>query len=498
MQSSRTDWISAQPGTKRLGEQPAGRKNVTHPKRAGYRRRVTRVVACLVMLLGAYLLAGTGNLSVGGDVALRMAASGVYAQGDGETASSEQPLVLVLTFRGAVTPVLERYLLEAIRLGQQQGAELIVLQLDTPGGSVDVTRNINQRMLASPIPIAVYVAPSGANAGSAGTFITLAGHVAAMAPGTSIGAASPVGSGGEDVGETMEAKITNILAADIENLAERRGDAAVEWAIAAVEEAATATSSQALAIGIVDFVAADLGTLLDEIHGFEVVVLGQPMILNTADARIENLELTGVEQFLNFISNPTIASLLLSLGLLGLFLEIRTPGFGLPGIIGVVSLLVALYALGQLEANFAGLALIVLALILFISEAFTPTFGLLTLGGVISFVLGGALLFESTALPIPWSTIITMSVLLGGLTLFAGVKALQAQRKPILTGGEGLLGQIVTLREPLTAPTPGRIFVSGEWWNARLEHGEAPAGTPVRIVRREGYLLVVARIDLAE
>lgn len=457
----------------------------------GSRRFIVRAAALMLLLLGVYLLLTPAAVQV------------ALAQNDSQTddtqpgAEQEQgeSIVLVLTFRGAVTPVLERYLQEAIRQAQSVNAELIVLQLDTPGGSVDVTRNINQRMLGSPVPIAVFVAPPGANAGSAGTFIALAGHVAAMAPGTSIGAASPVGGAGEDIGETMEAKITNILSADIENLAERRGQDAVDWAIAAVEEAATATANQALELGVVDFVAPNVEALLQEMDGFDVIVLNESRTLNTTNPRIENIELTAVEQFLNFISNPTIASLLLSLGLLGLFIEIRTPGFGLPGIIGVVSLLMALYALGQLEANFAGIALIVLALILFVSEAFTPTFGLLTLGGVISFVLGGALLFESTALPVPWSTIVSMAILLGGLTLFAGVKALTAQRRPVVTGGEGLIGQIVTLRESLVAGKPGRIFVSGEWWNARLEKGEAGEGARVRITGREGYVLVVTLLE---
>lgn len=454
------------------------------------RRNVRRVWAWALLLIGVYLLllspARASNLAV--DVAL--------AQDDTPPRASDgPPAVMLLTFSGAVTPVLDRYLGTAIDQGQAQGAELIVLRLDTPGGSVDVTRAINQRILASPIPIVIYVWPSGANAGSAGTFITLAGHAAAMAPGTSIGAASPVGASGEEIGETMEAKITNILSADIENLTERRGDAAVEWAIAAVEDAATATAAQALDLGVIDFIAADVDELLAALHGFEVQVRGQPRTLVTQDAQIQTLELTTVEQFLNFIANPTIASLLLSLGLLGLFLEIRTPGVGLPGIVGALSLLLALYALGQLDADFTGLALIGLALVLFIAEAFTPTFGLLTLGGAIAFVLGGALLFDSTALPVPWSTLISMAVLMGGLTLFAGVKALAAQRRPVVTGGEALIGQVVELRESLHADRVGRVFISGEWWNARLDSGALDAGAMVRIVGREGYVLRVTAAD---
>ncbi|MEX1020366.1 MAG: nodulation protein NfeD [Litorilinea sp.] len=464
-------------------------------RRGDLRGRVARGLALICLVFGIYGLVPVlgPSLAQTPDIA---PANTTPAGTDG--ASSDGPRVaLVLTFRGAVTPVLDRYLQAAIEQGQALDAELIVLQLDTPGGSVDVTRAINQRILAAPLPIAVYVAPSGANAGSAGTFITLAGHLAVMAPGTSIGAASPVGASGEDIGDTMEAKITNILSADIENLAERRGDAAVEWAIAAVEEAATATASQALELGIIDFIAPTVADLLAQAHGMEMQVQGQPRTLNTAAAQIETLELTGIEQFLNFIANPTIASLLLSLGLLGLFVEIRTPGVGLPGIIGALSLLLALYALGQLDANFAGFALMVLALILFVAEAFTPTFGLFTVGGAIAFVIGGALLFDSTALPVPWTTLISLAVFMGGLTLFAGIKALAAQRRPVTTGGEGLIGQVVTLRTSLDADTDGRVFISGEWWNARLDQGTLAAGAQVRVIGREGYLLLVVAVDAA-
>ena len=191
------------------------------------------------------------------------------------TSQSDASLVLVLTFRGAVTPVLRQYLSGAIEDAQLEGAEAVILRLDTPGGSVEVTKQIVQDMLASPVPVVVYVAPAAAQAGSAGTFITLAGHVAAMAPGSSIGAASPVGGQGEDIGETMEAKVVNILSADIENLASRRGEEAVEWAVAAVQEAAAATDARALELGVIDFIAADVSDLLDQMDGFVVTVQGQ-------------------------------------------------------------------------------------------------------------------------------------------------------------------------------------------------------------------------------
>ncbi|MEM7535316.1 MAG: ATP-dependent Clp protease proteolytic subunit, partial [Chloroflexota bacterium] len=211
--------------------------------------------------------------------------------------SSESTQVYVLTFEGAVTPVLDQYIADGIETATTQNAEALILQLDTPGGSVDITKSINQKILGSSVPVVVYVAPAGAHAGSAGTFITLAGHAAAMAPGSSIGAASPVGGGGEDIGETMEAKVTNILTADIENLASRRGEEATEWAIAAVEEAAAATAQQALDLGVIDFIVPNLSTLLDELDGFEVTVQGATQTLNTKNAFITRVELNSIQRF---------------------------------------------------------------------------------------------------------------------------------------------------------------------------------------------------------
>jgi membrane-bound serine protease (ClpP class) len=409
-----------------------------------------------------------------------------------------QPLVYVLTFSGAVTPVLESYLQDAIESGGQNGADAIVLRLDTPGGSVEVTKRIIQRMLASPIPIVVYVAPSGAHAGSAGTFITLAAHIAAMAPGTSIGAASPVGSGGEDIDETMAAKVKNILSADIENLAKRRGERATEWAIAAVQEAAAATAQQALDLGVIDLIAAGMPELLEEIDGKEVTVAGGPLTLHTANAIEQPLELNWLERLLNLISDPVVAQLLLSLGGIGLIIEMYSPGFGIPGILGVIFLLLGFYALGQLDANFTGLILMALALILFVAEAFTPTFGVLALGGMIAFVAGGILLFDAPGLEIPWAAIIACAIVLGAFAVFAGGAAVKAQRNPVVTGGEALIGQIATVKQPFRAGEAGSVFIAGEWWNAELREGSLAAGDKAQIVGRRGYTLVVKPVTRSQ
>jgi len=446
-----------------------------HNSRVYLSRYVLLTVAATLLVL---LLSGAGNR--------------VAAQDD-------QPTVIVLTFKGAVTPVLNQYLDTAIDAALAAGSEAIILQLDTPGGSVEVTKAITQDMLASPVPIVVYVAPAGAQAASAGTFVTLAGHAAAMAPGASIGAASPVSMDGGEIDATMQAKITNILSADIENLAERRGEEATQWAIAAVQDAAAATAAQALDLGVIDIIATDVDDLLAQLDGREVLVRNEARTLRTAGAVQSPLEMTPLQRFLNLISSPTIASILLTLGILGLVVEIRTPGFGFAGIVGIVSLLLAFYGLGQLDANLAGLALMAAALALFIAEAFTPAFGILALGGMIAFVFGAVLLFNTPGLRVPWAAILSLAALLGGLTIFAGSKALAAQRKPPLTGGDALVGQTARAKSAFAAGEEGAVFLQGEWWSAALTSGAVEANDMVRVTARRGYTLEVEplRKDIA-
>ncbi|MEZ4867627.1 MAG: nodulation protein NfeD [Caldilineaceae bacterium] len=409
------------------------------------------------------------------------------------------PMVYVLAYQGVVTPVLDKYIADNIGAATRDGAVAIILQLDTPGGSIDITNGITQKMLASPVPIVVYVAPSGARAGSAGTFITLAGHAAAMAPGSSIGAASPVDASGGDIGETMQAKVKNILSADIENLTQRRGEKATKWAIAAVQEAAAATADQALELGVIDFIATDVPDLLRQLDGFTVTVQGQPRTLSTGDAFIVARDLNPLQQFLNLIANPTVAALLLTLGTAGLLAEVWNPGTWIPGVTGAACLLLGLYALGQLEANFAGLGLMALAIGLFVAEAFTPTFGALTIAGAVAFVLGAVLLFDAPGIETPWFTIIGLAIFMALFTFFAGAKGLAAQRKPTMTGSEGLIGQRARVKEPFAHDTTGSVFVAGEWWNARLEApGAVQPGEDVLITGRQGYTLLVKRVEGGE
>ena len=410
--------------------------------------------------------------------------------------TSEVTTVYLLTFAGPVTPILESYLQRAINEATtaEAGRSLIVLRLDTPGGSVQITQSIIQTMLASPVPLVVYVAPEGARAGSAGTFITLAGHIAAMAPNTSIGAASPVDLGGGEVDPTLASKIMNILSADIENLATRRGEAATEWAIAAVQDAAAATATQALEIGVIDLIAGDLDDLLLQLEGRTVELPAGPTVLHLADARIIQQDMSFVQRALNLLVDPSLATILLSLGVLGLIVELRTPGLNFAGVFGMVCLLLALYGLGQLDANLTGLTFMAIAFAFFIAEAFTPSFGLLTAGGITAFLLGGALLFDTPGIATPWATLILLALMLGGLTILISFFALRAQVRPALTGTEGLIGAIGTTKAHFHAGETGSVFVLGEWWNARIVSGEIAANTPVRVLARERMTLTVAPI----
>jgi membrane-bound serine protease (ClpP class) len=385
--------------------------------------------------------------------------------------------------------VLASYLDRAIADAEASGAAALVLQLDTPGGSVDVTQAITQRMTNSTVPIIVYVAPRGAHAGSAGTFITLAGHLAAMAPGSSIGAASPVGSEGADLPETLKKKATNILVADIKNLAGRRGDRAVEWAQKAVSEAAAATADEALELGVVDAVATDVPDLLKQLDGRSVTVGGRQITLDLGDRPVEEVPLNAIESFLNILTSPALAAILLTLGLNAVLFEISSPGGYAAGIIGVICLLLAFYALGTLEANWTGLGFIVLAFVLFVVDIKAPTHGVLTAGGLVSFVLGAFLLFNTGEIEVPWLTIIGLALGTASFFVFAIAKAVAAQRRRPVTGFEGIIGQPAVVRQALEPE--GMVLAEGELWHAESESGPIAVGTRVIVTGRDGYRLRV-------
>jgi membrane-bound serine protease (ClpP class) len=409
----------------------------------------------------------------------------------GQASAQTEGGVKLAVFKGPVTPVLASYLDRAIADAEASEASAVILQLDTPGGSVDITKEIVQRMQASTVPVIVYVAPSGAHAGSAGTFITLAGHAAAMAPGSSIGAASPVGSEGADLPDTMKAKATNILVADIKNLAGRRGDKAAAWAEKAVAEAAAATADEALDLGVVDVVAKDVPDLLEKMDGKTVTVRGEQVTLRLRDRAVEEIPLNPLEELLNTITSPAIAAILLTIGLNAILFELSNPGGWVAGAIGAVCLLLAFYALGTLNANWTGLGFIVLAFVLFVLDVKAPTHGVLTVAGIASFVFGAYLLFNTPELTVPWGTIIFLGIATGGFFAFVIAKALLAQRRQPTTGVEALVGAAATVRRALEPD--GMVLVEGELWRARAEAGTIGVGERVVVMGRDGLMLLVRK-----
>jgi membrane-bound serine protease (ClpP class) len=348
---------------------------------------------------------------------------------------------------------------------------------------------IVQVLLAADLPTVVYVAPAGAYAASAGTLITLAAHVAAMAPGTTIGAASPVGSQGEDLGETLETKVKEDLKAQARALADRRGEQAVAWAEAAIEEAKAATADEALELGVIDFVATDLSDLLDQMDGFQVEVGREEITLQTADAEIQRLEMSFIEQLLHIITNPTIAFILLTIGINAILFELSSPGGYAAGIVGALCLLMAFYALGVLPVNYTGLLLIGLAFVLFVIDIKAPTHGALTVGGIVSLIAGALILFNSPLYRVSISAIVAVALVTGLFFAFAVAKVVQIHRRSPVTGKEGLIGRLAEVRTPLQPS--GTVLVRGELWKATCQEGTAEVGEMVKVVSVTGFHLTV-------
>ncbi len=399
--------------------------------------------------------------------------------------------VNVLEIEGPVTPVMISYIERGVSTSESDGAEALIVKLNTPGGQIDLMNEIVQALQEASVPTVVYVSPRGAYAASAGTLITLAAHVAAMAPGTTIGAASPVGSEGEDLGETMEQKVKEDLKAQARALTARRGEEASAWAESAVEEAKAATAEEALEIGVIDFVAIDLGDLLVQMDGFEISINGQEVSLHTAGIQVRELPMNLVEQFLHTITNPTIAFILLTIGINAILFELSSPGGYAAGVIGAVCLLMAFYALGVLPVNYTGLIFIALAFVLFVAELKAPTHGVLTAGGIASLIAGALLLFNSPLYRVSITAVISVAVVTGLFFAFAVAKVVMAHREPSVTGREGLIGRIAQARTALQPD--GTVFIKGELWDATALDGLIEAGESVEIVAAEGFRLQVKR-----
>lgn len=425
---------------------------------------------------------------------------GLLAGGPTRAASHS---VAVLPATGVVDNVLAGYLEEGIAKAAADGAPAVIVRLNTPGGSLDATQKIVSALLEAPIPTIVWVAPSGARAASAGTFITLAAHVAVMAPGTNIGAASPVGGQGEDIGGTLGEKVRNDAIANIRSIAEARGRN-MDWAEQTVSEARSSPASEAVSVGAVDGIADSLQAVLDFANGRTVKIGGQPVVISTAGADTTELAMNPAQALLHLLSDPNVAFILFTLGFYGLLFELQSPNF-VTGILGALALILAFIGFGSLPLNVAGLLLIGLAVALFLLEFTVTSHGLLTVGGIICFALGASALYTEPGGPTAPSIAVDPGLIAALTSLTAAYMAFvlwvvvrwRRRMSGLLVGstgpvvGAGALGQVRTALLPR-----GVVYASGEEWTARTEAGSTlPTGTPVRVVRRDGLTLIVEPMD---
>lgn len=472
-------------------------------------------------------------------LALLLAACGVLAQ---ETAS--KPQALLFEVRGPIGPAVSDFVVRGIEAAEEQEARLVILRMDTPGGLDTSMRQIIQKIISSPVPVATYVAPSGSRAASAGTYILYASHIAAMAPATNLGAATPVQVGGPgglpgggdegkpserqedkkgqegqpdqagDDGEAgaadeaagdegrgegerqpaqgggaMERKIVNDAVAYIRGLAEMRGRNA-DWAEQAVREAASLTAEDALAKNVVDMVAADVESLLEQIDGRTVQVLGQERVLETRQLVVEVVEPDWRTKLLAIITNPNVAYILMLLGVYGLFFELSNPGSIFPGVLGAISLLLALYAFQVLPVNYAGVALILLGIAFMVGEAFMPSFGALGIGGAVAFVVGSLILMDTDVEPYTLSMPLILVFALVSVGFFVTVMtmALRQRRRGVVSGQEYMVGAVAEAVDAFE--DRGRVWLHGELWNARTSAPVA-RGQSVRVRAVRGLTLEV-------
>lgn len=403
-----------------------------------------------------------------------------------------QPRISVIRIDGSINPSSARYVRDALERARQEGCTALLLELNTPGGLLSSTRDIVSDLLASPLPVIVYVAPSGAQAASAGAFVTMAAHVAVMAPGTNIGASHPVNVGGENPSDSTDigmTKATNDAAAFARTIAARRGRN-VDMAERFVRQSESITDQEALAAGVIDTIAATRSELLGMLEGRRVVTASGEHVLRTRDAVVEQHEMNFREQLLDLLSDPNIAYILMMLGMYGLFFELYNPGSVFPGVVGGISLILALYSFNTLPLNTAGIALILLSIILFLLEIKVVSHGLLSIGGVLALLLGSLMLFDSPdgweVIEVSLSVILTITLCTTLFFLFVLGKGVAIQKRKPVTGVEGLVGEMGIAIDAL-APV-GRVLVHGEYWNARADHSLA-AGTTV-IVRAVANLLL--------
>jgi membrane-bound serine protease (ClpP class) len=402
------------------------------------------------------------------------------------------PTIYVLHTEGTINPVLADYIERGIEQAEEDNATACIIRLDTPGGLLSSTEEIVISIMNADVPVVVYVSPKGAWAASAGVFVTLSAHIAAMTPGTTIGAAHPVSAGDEELSEDEMEKITSFAAKWLQTIAEDRGRN-MEEAQLAVTESKSFTDVEALDYNLIDLRADTLESLISQIDGWQITMAdGSTVTITTQGAIIKDINMTAIEGFLLAISDPNIAYILLSLAILGITVEIFNPGLIFPGVFGAISGLMAFYSLGMLPVNYAGILLMVLAFGLFIAEAFTPTFGLLTAGGITSLVIGSLILFKGGPLfQVDIGLIITVAVIFAAFLAFVINRVVAAHRRQATTGREELLGKTAVVRTALKPE--GTVLFEGEIWTATLDQGRAEPREEVIIKRFDGLKLYVTK-----
>jgi membrane-bound serine protease (ClpP class) len=398
--------------------------------------------------------------------------------------------VALIQINGVIGPATSSYIGRATRLAAKRDNACLVIQLDTPGGLLESTKEIVQEFYASSVPVVVYVAPSGAVAGSAGCFITLAADVAVMAPNTTIGAAHPVAMGGggeEKTDEVMKQKLESYASTAIEAIAKKRGRNA-EWAKLSVVKSESATAETALELKVIDFIARDMGDLLRQLDGREV----NGKVLRTASAGVVNIPMSAHERIFQALARPEVIMILMLAAIYGIVGEISNPGAIVPGVVGAIALILALYMAAALPVNAAGVALIALSIALFLIDVFAPTHGVLTAGGIISFFLGALLLFDRAEPLFRLSLyyIIPATAITALFFLFVVAAGLKAQFLPVRAGTETMLGKVTPALGPISA-AGGKVFIEGEYWNA-VSDVPIEAGRPVKIIAIGGLTLKVA------
>ncbi len=408
-------------------------------------------------------------------------------------ARAESSLVVTAAYEGVINPVAAEYLHETLAYAEREQAHLLVFQLDTPGGLDTSMRSMIKDITGSQIPIVVYVSPPGGRAASAGVFLTLAAHVAAMAPGTNIGAAHPVAMGGGQMDDVMKAKVENDSAAYIHSIAERRGRNS-EWAENAVKKSVSATSTQAKELGVIDVIASDINDLFNQLDGWELSLGAQSVTLRTQDARVLDFPMSWRLETMKAISDPNIAYVLMTIGTIGLIAELYNPGAILPGVVGAISLILAFYSLQSLPVNYAGALLFILGIVMLMLEITVTSYGLLAIGGVTAMILGSLFLINQDFpyYRISWSVMLPVLALAVGVAWLVIQFGVRALRTRTLTGREGMIGLIGSAKTDLDPR--GKIFIQGEIWDA-VGSSTVSEGQPVQITHLDGLTVHVKPVE---